>query len=95
MRSTSSTTTATAQSCHMVGVSSEVTSMTIDPKKGNELLAKLLKARPLPIVQEPEPEPAEVDYEALAIEIWGHWPGPLDEQQQHDLLVEARARGLA
>lgn len=35
-----------------------------------------------------------VDYTELAIEILGHWPGPLDAQQQHDLLVEARARGL-
>ena len=69
--------------------------MTIDPKKGNDLLAKLFKARPLPIVQEPDPEPADYDYEALAIMVWGHWPGPLDAQQEHDLLAEARACGLA
>jgi hypothetical protein len=30
--------------------------MTVDPKKGNELLAKLLKTKTLPIVLDPKPE---------------------------------------
>jgi hypothetical protein len=66
--------------------------MTVDPKRGNELLAKLLKTKNLPIA--PDPAPEEPDYETLALEVWGHWPGPLDAQQQHDLLSEAKARGL-
>lgn len=47
-----------------------------------------------PPVCSPEPDEDPVDYDALAIEICGHWPGPLDAQQQHDLLTEARERGL-
>ena len=72
--------------------------MTIDPKRGNELLAKLFATKRLPIVNEPDPAPSEndggIDFEELAIQVWGHWPGPLDAQQEHDLAVEAKARGL-
>ena len=60
--------------------------------KAEELLAKLFAAKNLPCA--PDPAPEEVDLEALAIEVWGYWPGPLDAQQAHDLLQEARARGL-
>jgi hypothetical protein len=66
--------------------------MTVDPKRGNELLARLLGQKTLPIVN--EPTAAEIDYKALAIRVWGHWPGPLDAQQQRELVAQAKARGL-
>ena len=66
-----------------------------DPKSASDLLAQLFEIKNLPCAPDPEPEvDDDIDFEALAVEIWGHWPGPLDGQQQHDLLVEARARGL-
>jgi hypothetical protein len=66
--------------------------MTIDPKRGNELLARLFGQKTLPIVN--EPSAGEIDYKALSIQVWGHWPGALDAQQQRDLVALARASGV-
>jgi hypothetical protein len=68
--------------------------MAIDPKRGDDLLAQLFAMKNLPCAPDPKPSYDGIDYEALAIQIWGHWPGPLDAQQQHDLVVEAKAQGL-
>jgi hypothetical protein len=68
--------------------------VTTDPKLVEELLAKLFSMEGLPIAPDAEPDAQEIDYEELAVQVWGHWPGPLDAQQQHDLVAEAKARGL-
>jgi len=41
--------------------------MTIDPKRGNDLLAKLLKTKTLPIVPAPKPEiPPGLEFDPIA-----------------------------